>query len=93
MHRLILGLLAALFLMPAISTAQRRVIVVMVDGYRWQELFRGADSTLINNGELGNVGMMKADYWRTTQEERRKALMPFTWNYIANNGTIIGNRE
>ena len=39
MHRLILGLLAALFLMPAISTAQRRVIVVMVDGYRWQELF------------------------------------------------------
>ena len=93
MHRLILGLLAALFLMPAISTAQRRVIVVMVDGYRWQELFRGADSTLINNGELGNVGMMKADYWRATQEERRKALMPFTWNYIANNGTIIGNRD
>lgn len=89
----LLLLLAALTAMPAQTYAQKHVIVVMVDGYRWQELFRGADSTLINNPDYGNTDMMKADFWRPTADERRKALMPFTWTHIAANGIMIGNRD
>lgn len=41
-------LLAAL-LFSTMYTSARRVVFVTVDGYRWQELFSGADSLLIGN--------------------------------------------
>lgn len=93
MKKLAISLLAVLLMTPALCRAQNRVIVVMIDGLRWQEVFRGADSTLVNNKEFGNVDMMKADFWRATGDERRKALMPFTWEHIAKSGVMIGNRD
>lgn len=51
------------------------------------KLFSGADSLLIGNNE-----QLKANYWKTTVEERRSLLMPFTWSEIARNGLMIGNR-
>ena len=86
-------LLAAMLVVPAMVSAKNKVVVVMVDGYRWQELFRGADSMLVNTKEFGNPDMMKADFWRPTADERRSALMPFTWSHIAKNGVMIGNRD
>ena len=50
-------LLAAL-LFSTMYTSARRVVFVTVDGYRWQELFSGADSLLIGNNEE-----LKANYW------------------------------
>lgn len=79
-------LLAAL-LFSTMYTSARRVVFVTVDGYRWQELFSGADSLQIGNNE-----QLKANYWKTTAEERRSLLMPFTWSEIARNGLMIGNR-
>lgn len=93
MKKTVFSVLAALLLLPAMLAAKNRVIVVMVDGYRWQELYRGADSMLVNNKEFGNTDMMKADFWRPTLEERRQALMPFTWSFIAKNGVMIGDRD
>ena len=93
MKKLAISLLAVLLMTPALCRAQNRVIVVMIDGLRWQEVFRGADSALVNNKEFGNVDMMKADFWRATGDERRKALMPFTWEHIAKSGVMIGNRD
>ena len=43
-------LLAAL-LFSTMYTSARRVVFVTVDGYRWQELFSGADSLQIGNNE------------------------------------------
>ncbi|MCD7815881.1 MAG: hypothetical protein LUH12_04045 [Bacteroides sp.] len=40
---------ASLFL--TMYTYAQRVIFVTVDGYRWQEVFSGADSLLIGNNE------------------------------------------
>jgi hypothetical protein len=75
------------------GTTEQKVVLVTVDGYRWQELFGGADSTLINAKQFGNPDMMKANYWKgNTPEQRRAELMPFTWDFIARNGIIIGNR-
>lgn len=93
MKKMIKGLLAAMLLLPSAMFAQHRVIVVMVDGYRWQELYRGADSLLVNDKELGDTGMMTHDFWRSTADERRKTLMPFTWSHIAQNGIMIGDRD
>lgn len=93
MKKLFLVLVACLLLVPSLVMAQERVVLITVDGYRWQELFGGADSTIINSKKFGNAKLMNQKYWRATAEERRATLMPFTWNFIAKNGVIIGNRR
>lgn len=94
-YRIIFSCFIALLLLPAMAHAadgERRIVVVTLDGYRWQELFGGADSAIINNKSFGDVADMKAAWWKASREERRETLMPFTWNYIAKNGVVIGNR-
>lgn len=93
MKKTFVAVFAALMLLPAVMKAEQKVVLVTVDGYRWQELFGGADPMLIHMGKFGNVDLMKQDYWKDTPEERRKALMPFTWDFIVNNGVIIGDRN
>src|SRR5215475_14089277 len=72
----------------------RHVIFVMTDGFRWQETFRGAEATLMTkeNG-VGEPERLKAEFWRESAEERRKALLPFLWTEIARRGQIYGNRD
>jgi hypothetical protein len=66
----------------------------MTDGYRWQEVFSGADSLLINDEKFTpDTATLKSMFWANTKEERRKRLMPFFWNVIANKGQLIGNRD
>ena len=80
----------------AARTAQsaRNVILVTLDGFRWQELFTGADSVLLRNPRVQDDTTGKiARYWRGTAEERRAALMPFMWSTIAAKGQIYGNRN
>ena len=93
MKKMILAVVAALVMLPCVVRAEQKVVLVTVDGYRWQELFGGADTMLINKKQFGDVKTMKASYWKDTPEERRQVLMPFTWSFIAKNGTIIGNRN
>lgn len=72
----------------------KNVIVLSLDGYRWQELFDGADSALIHNSRYTSDSAWTFDkYWAETPRERREKLMPFTWNYIAKRGQIYGNRN
>ncbi len=70
-----------------------RLVIITFDGLRWQEVFTGADSLLVSNPNyVSDPEAMKALYWRPTPEERREALMPFAWSYIAENGFLVGNR-
>jgi hypothetical protein len=76
------------------------VIVVMMDGLRWQEVFRGADAGLLKRQDLEDKGDSIEQstgahllYGRETAAERRQALMPFLWNVIATHGQIFGNRD
>jgi hypothetical protein len=77
------------------DTRTRNVILVMSDGLRWQEVFRGADETLISK-EAGLIDMpepVREKYWRPTPEQRRETLMPFLWTVVAREGQIYGNRD
>lgn len=71
------------------------VIFVMTDGFRWEEMFRGADLSLMNkkNGKVANPGALKKAYWRESAEDRREALLPFVWTVMAKQGQIFGNRD
>ena len=91
-------ILAALLLISMGSFAQQRktenVILVTFDGYRWQDLFTGADKRLVNSKKLvKDTAKLKAQYWAATPQERRSRLMPFFWGTIAKQGVIIGNRQ
>jgi hypothetical protein len=98
----VLGLgfaLAGLAQAPAAHKTEN-VIVVMIDGMRWQEVFRGADPELIKTlgpDALGSPQERAARaqqlYWRASASERRQALMPFLWNVMSVQGQIFGNRD
>jgi hypothetical protein len=79
---------------PAEKHATQNVIFVMTDGLRWQEVFRGAESSLITKKyKVKDEVALKKAYWRETPEARREALMPFLWGSIATEGQIYGNRD
>ena len=84
---------AALGIEPRPAT--RNVVLVTADGVRWQEVFRGADETLLNqkDGGVSDVDALRRDFWRRTPEARREALMPFLWSVVARQGQIYGNRD
>lgn len=71
----------------------RNVVLVTVDGLRWQEVFRGAEQDLMNstNGGVGNLDRIQAAFWRDTEKSRREALLPFFWNTVAKQGQLYGN--
>ena len=70
-----------------------RLVIITYDGLRWQEVFTGADSTLVGNPKyVDNPKAMMEKYWRATPEERRSALLPFIWSHVESNGYMLGNR-
>jgi hypothetical protein len=77
------------------QTQTKKVIFVMTDGLRWQEVFQGVDPELLNKAQGGvrDVEAMRNSYWRPAREQRRAALMPFLWSEVAVKGQIYGNRE
>lgn len=77
------------------ATKTRHVILVMPDGLRWQEVFRGADERLMGkeHGLVEDERALKERYWRGTPEARREAIMPFLWSVIAEQGQVFGNRD
>jgi len=69
------------------------IVLITFDGLRWQELFKGADSLMINDtGMIETPNSLLADYWSTDPIKRREMLFPFFWNTIAKEGQIYGNR-
>jgi hypothetical protein len=68
------------------------VILITLDGMRWQEIFNGADSALMKQQQHLKDGKLKEKYWHNDLTERRKALLPFFWSTIATRGQLYGNR-
>lgn len=68
------------------------VVLITLDGFRWQEVFNGADSSFMKQQKYLKDKEVKNKYWRENLTERRKALLPFVWGTIATRGQIYGNR-
>jgi len=85
------GLLAAGLLLggprPALAQAPvprtKNVVLVTLDGVRWQEIFDGADARQLGPG---------APPLAATAARRRQALLPFVWGTVAAQGQLYGNR-
>lgn len=72
------------------SFKTKNVILITLDGFRWQEVFNGPDSSLLAGDNLKEV---KSLFWTDKPDESRKKLLPFFWNTIAVEGELFGNRN
>jgi len=73
----------------------RNVVLIVADGLRWQEVFTGADPSLLNSesgGIWGKPERLKHEFWRDDSSDRRMTLFPFLWGVVATQGQIIGNQ-
>lgn len=71
----------------------RNLIIITLDGFRWQELFEGADQRIILNDRYVDDANAIQRFQGVSHEERRQKLMPFFWNVIAKEGQLYGNRN
>jgi hypothetical protein len=83
-----------LFVATANATAagERRVVLVSLDGVRWQEVFRGAEPALA----LDEKYVRKpADTVREFVDvpDRARTLAPFLHDVVARRGMLIGDRD
>jgi len=91
---LLIMALMAMHMGNAQDSNNTKVILITLDGFRWQELFTGADSLLVANKEyVHNPDMLKETYWRDTPKERREVLLPFVWGQVSKMGQLHGNRN
>lgn len=89
--------IALLLCITQLSVAQKttrteNVILITLDGMRWQEVFNGAEGLLVSKEFVSDSAAIMRDFWAGTPELRRKKLMPFLWSSIAGQGQIYGNR-
>ena len=92
--------LVTLLALPLPAPAQsaplktRNVVLIISDGLRRQEVFTGADPTLLNEKHGGiwdKEADLRREFWRDDPNERRKVLFPFLWTMVAAHGQIFGN--
>ncbi|HSE28432.1 MAG TPA: alkaline phosphatase family protein [Gemmatimonadales bacterium] len=75
---------------PAPAPGPPHVLLVTLDGLRWQEAFGGADSLIVWSG--ADSAEVARAWWRPTREERRTLLLPFLWGEVARRGQLFGDR-
>lgn len=93
MIRLLMAL--TVLLAPTLARAQAstdgpRLILVTMDGTRWQEVFRGPDKALVAEPKATHP------YWRDMVEQAwpsAAALMPFLHGLPGQGGVLHGNRD
>ena len=85
-------LLAILLSSPAYSADN--VLIISIDGLRWQEVFRGYEASLLEQPEFtSHAEIIAHEFNGQTLNEKRQKLMPFLWSVIAKDGLLIGNRD
>jgi hypothetical protein len=100
--RLLLLLTLAWFLLAAQWTVADtegacRTRNLTLDGVRWQEVFDGIDAGI--HRDPASIRYRKTfadferDYWRESNLERRRILMPFLWSEVAVRGQLHGDRR
>jgi hypothetical protein len=75
------------------SRKTENLIIVTLDGMRWQEVFGGIDLALLQDHRFtrDSAGLAKK-FWSNDRAERRTKLFPFLWTTLASEGQLYGDR-
>lgn len=89
---LLIGAVAAAA--AAAATPESRLIIVTLDGMRWQEVFRGPDPVLTENSHFTHEDLKEAvkAAWADTPHPGA-ALMPFLHDVMGAKGLLYGDRD
>jgi hypothetical protein len=86
-----------LSLLASVAVAERpaqHLILVTVDGLRWQEVFRGMDERLRTDSRYTKrPESLQAAFSAADVQQARAKLLPFIWNEMATKGVLLGNRD
>ena len=76
------------------ASQNKKVIVITTDGLRWEEVFKGLDTSILKYKPFqhGDSVETASKFGGLTNEDSRKKLMPFFWSIISEKGEIHGNR-
>lgn len=102
-QRHLLTVMFVLFLISCVPTSAsaqserqtENVILITLDGLRWQELFGGPDQRLMTSdaGQVKDEDALRTRFWRESAEARRETLMPFFWNTVVPQGQVFGDPD
>ena len=73
---------------PAPTVKSPKVVLVSIDGLRWQEVFHGADPEILRNSQFIRHADQLAELPTKPQQ-----LMPFVHQTIASQGMLVGDRR
>jgi hypothetical protein len=83
-----------MFCFPLLTEATDNVVLITLDGMRWQEVFQGIDPELATHDEYASQSEeIMARFWRESPAERAEVLMPFLHRVVFRQGTYVGNRN
>src|SRR3954468_9175958 len=87
------ALLAVITAAPAAQTAPpaRNVVVITIDGFRWQEMFGGPSAEYFKKDSKGQPTALEKTYTAGRSTDRRERLLPFVWKTMAAHGQIFGD--
>jgi hypothetical protein len=70
------------------------VLLVTLDGLRWQEVFRGVDPALAASEEYNRLGPQLTELFGASGDATSaERLMPFLHEVVLKEGSVIGNRD
>ncbi len=76
------------------KAATENIIIVTLDGLRWQEVFKGIDPALVANKKYcRDSAGITARFGADDEKSKRQKLFPFIWGEIDAKGRIYGNRN
>jgi hypothetical protein len=92
-----LGIAFALMFLSQAGYSQPKtenIILITLDGFRWQEVFAGMDTSIANQRQFhhGDSAYLYQHYWSPKVQKRREQLLPFLWATIGSKGQLYGNR-
>lgn len=84
--------IALSFQLSAQEPRTKNLILITIDGLRWQEVFTGADSKLLFKEKFVRDKRIPEKFWDESVAARRTKLMPFLWSTVEQQGQLYGNR-
>jgi len=93
-RRAVAGLLAAVIGLSSAQAApaDRRLVLVTLDGLNWTEVFRGADpERAADRAFVTELGAVRTQF--VEPQDRARALMPFLHGVVAKEGVLLGDRD
>ncbi|OFE13749.1 hypothetical protein PHACT_11890 [Pseudohongiella acticola] len=83
-----------LLVAPVQARAAENVVLITIDGIRWQELFRGLDARLAEHPDYSaRSEELVSAFWRESVTARRGLIMPFVYGVMTAQGVMVGDRD